>query len=796
MTRVDVHVLGIRHHGPGSARSVRRALDLLRPQVVLVEGPADCDDLLELVGHTDLQPPVALMAYAPDAPATVSFWPFALFSPEWQAISWARENDVPVRFCDLPASTTLALCEQEQARAAVLAEQDEPGDDVDDLPDDEPDLRDDARRDPVAALAAAAGHDDPERWWEDVVEHRLEDMAGTDDADGTDSATAGFDAVRDAMAAVRDELGDDRDPAVRAHEAAREAQMRQTVRAAARAHGRVAVVCGAWHAPALAPVTGSLPSVGADRAALRAPDGTLLPRRKVTATWVPWTHSRLSSASGYGAGVTSPGWYHHLFSSPDRVVTRWLTRTAALLREHDLPVSSAHVIEGVRLADSLAALRGRPLAGLAEVVEATRAVLCEGEEAPTRLVVDQLVVGEQLGTVPDDVPTVPLTADLRATARRLRLRPEPSERLLDLDLRTPRDTERSRLLHRLRLLEIPWGVEASDEVRSTGTFRETWRLRWDPELEVTLVERARWGATVAMAATARVLDAADDADLARLGGLVDACLVADLPETFAHVLARLDQRAAASTDVVGLMQALPPLVRTLRYGDVRGTDTGSLARVVDALLARVCAGLPAAVGSLDADAAGHVRTAVDAVHGAVALHDRPAAIDLWLRAVRSVADRRDVAPVLVGRAVRLLRDVGRLTPPECADRLSRALSAAVPTADRAAWVDGFLSGGGALLVHDRDLLALLDGWVVSLPPQDFVDVLPLVRRTFSGFTAPERRQVGEAVRALPAPRPGSGASPVDGVDDLDDDADPVDVVDVVRAAPAVATVARLLGAGR
>ena len=27
-------------------------------------------------------------------------------------------------------------------------------------------------RDPLGELAAAAGYDDPERWWEDVVEHR------------------------------------------------------------------------------------------------------------------------------------------------------------------------------------------------------------------------------------------------------------------------------------------------------------------------------------------------------------------------------------------------------------------------------------------------------------------------------------------------------------------------------------------------------------------------------------------------------------------------------------------------
>jgi hypothetical protein len=52
-----------------------------------------------------------------------------------------------------------------------------------------------------------------------------------------------------------------------------------------------------------------------------------------------------------------------------------------------------------------------------------------------------------------------------------------------------------------------------------------------------------------------------------------------------------------------------------------------------------------------------------------------------------------------------------------------------------------------LLIHDPDLLGLLDRWVTGLRPEEFVDVLPLVRRTFGSFSAPERRAVAEQVRS-------------------------------------------------
>ena len=77
-----VSVLGIRHHGPGSARSVVAELDRLRPSAVLIEGPADADPLLALVADPGMVPPVALLAYAPDEPRVSAFWPLAVFSPE------------------------------------------------------------------------------------------------------------------------------------------------------------------------------------------------------------------------------------------------------------------------------------------------------------------------------------------------------------------------------------------------------------------------------------------------------------------------------------------------------------------------------------------------------------------------------------------------------------------------------------------------------------------------------------------------------------------------------------------
>src|SRR5262249_62401142 len=117
---------------------------------------------------------------------------------------------------------------------------------------------------------------------------------------------------------------------------------------------RIAGVCGAWHAAVLKP--DRWPAANDDEALLKG-----LPEVKVAATWVPWTHGRLGYESGYGAGVESPGWYHHLWTSPDRVAERWMTRVARLLRDEGLDASPASAIEAVRLAGAPPALRHRHL---------------------------------------------------------------------------------------------------------------------------------------------------------------------------------------------------------------------------------------------------------------------------------------------------------------------------------------------------------------------------------------------------------------------------------------------------
>src|SRR5262245_511669 len=726
---MTLHVFGIRHHGPGCARSLRGALDALRPDILLIEGPPDAEDVLPLLAHEGLTPPVALLVYPPEAPDLAVFYPFAVFSPEWQALRYAVENKIPVRFIDMPQAHRLASALEFRK---TVAEAEADGGAVpsgggssanEELPPEEPHDGEDAlHHDPIGMLAEAAGYGDRELWWEHQIEQR-QDVAGL------------FDGILSAMAALRE-----KSPPAREEEARREAFMRTGIRTAQKdGFARIAVVCGAWHAPVLQDPD----KIKGDAQLLKG-----LPKVKTAATWIPWTHSRLSYRSGYGAGIASPGWYQHLWVARDRAALRWVAQAAQLRRGEDLDASSASVIETVRLAEALAAMRALPMPGLAELNESLLSVLCRGEEAPLSLIRARLEIGEALGEVPEETPTIPLQRDLEAKQKSLRLKPTTEIKTLELDLRNDTDRARSRLLRQLLILRIDWG-SPQKAIGGKGTFHEHWKLQWNVEFPVRLIEASVWGNTMEDAAGALLRKRGDEAaDLPALTVLLDQAILAGLPDAIAHLLARVRAQSAVTADIGAMMRSLPALARVARYGDVRGTAAADVMPVIDTLLQRAVIGLPGAVSSLDDPAAETMVEAIGEATASVGLLDRPDMRDDWQQIMRTLADLEGCHGLVRGVACRLLVEQQVIGEAELRRRARLALSPANPAAEAAAWVQGLVRGSGMVLLHQDGLWAALDEWLVDLPADVFTELLPLLRRAFSDFQPPERRAMGDKAKHL------------------------------------------------
>ena len=737
MATSDIHYLGIRHHGPGSARRVIAALDQLDPQQVLIEGPADCSDLLPLLAHQQLKPPVALLAYAAAEPNISLYYPFAEFSPEYQACLWAIKHNKPVHFIDLPVSIQLA-----QQLQRLEQQQKEDGESDDEVTTgDEPleeaaaPLTDEANPlarfslDPIGALAELAGYEDGESWWNDLIEQNA------------DSSLQLFATVESAMASLREKFTGDTESDI-----TREAHMRLEISKAAKdVGGNLAVVCGAWHVPALK----EKQTAKADRELLKTLP-TKLSKSKIKATWIPWTSPRLAMISGYGAGVSAPMWYQHLWQNQQgqHALEHWLGKVARTLREAGHMVSTASVIEAVRLSSSLAAVRNRPAPGFEEIREAIVACLCFGEAIIWRDIEARLLLGNQVGSIPDDAPLVPLLEDLQRWQKKLKLKPEALEREVALDLRAPAGLGKSVLLHRLAVLDVPWGYP-QDAGGSRGTFRERWVLKWEPEYAVKLVENLVYGSTIEQAANNKLTEALHhESHLNRLAETVQLCLEAQLNQAADKGLLRLDERAAHTDDALELLRSLPPLIDTQRYGTAREMSLGHVDSLINRLAVQSALALPYACRNLNDEEALQYRISVNATHKALQLAELDSTMmSEWWDALKQVTDSHLSSYPLVGLCARLLYQAKKISPDELQILLQKALSPAIAAANGARFFEGFFSDAVQQLLYDSLLLESLETWLIHLEEDTFVEFLPLFRRVFSALDAMERKRLLDRILA-------------------------------------------------
>ena len=724
-------IYGIRHHGPGSAKSLIKALKTQQPDCILIEGPTDANKMITHVAKDELKPPIALLLYNPKELTQASYFPFAKFSPEWQAMKYGLQAGVTVAFMDLPMEMSfgLDLAEKSEKQPELFRLEVEPKE----KPTDADDIA--LAKDPLGYMARLAGFEDSERWWEVMFEAQ-------------DEQAEIFPAIVDLMGTLRKEI---KRPETK-RTLQREAYMRKTIRKAIKdGFKNIAVVCGAWHSPVLADLKPF--KVSADNAILKG-----IKKVKTEHAWVPWTYERLSFSSGYGAGVLSPAWYELLFSTKKDIVTRWMIKVAKLLRKEDLDASSAHVIEAVRLADTLAALRQLPIAGIQEMREAAVTIFGGGYEEVIQLIDEKLIIGDKIGQIPDDVPKSSIQKDfesygcMRRKANAVHKAYYNGEIIekKEFNLREPAQREVSLLMHRLNILNIPFGIEKSANKKGTsGSFSEMWQIHWKVDYALKVIEAGIWGNTVYSAAVNFAAhQARENDDLALLLSLMRMGRKAGLVELMPVVSKRIFEVSAVTKDLGKLMEAIPELVLNIRLSNTdlyKSSDDEKqlLFTILHNIIPRILISLPSACVGLDEKATKDMFDRMQSMNKALQNLNEANYLEAWNKVLYQIAEEERVNGIIAGGCSRLLFDKSVISEDIAAGHMSYFLSMGNTALSAAQWVEGFLFGSGLLLIINPKMWNILDSWVNQLEMEQFQDVLPLLRRTFSEFTVPERQKMME-----------------------------------------------------
>jgi hypothetical protein len=92
----------VRHHSPTAARLAADLIRKIRPSAVLIEGPSDFNERIDelFLPHTL---PIAIYTYFRTASKQLgAFYPFCIYSPEWQAAQTGHHVGASVSFIDMP----------------------------------------------------------------------------------------------------------------------------------------------------------------------------------------------------------------------------------------------------------------------------------------------------------------------------------------------------------------------------------------------------------------------------------------------------------------------------------------------------------------------------------------------------------------------------------------------------------------------------------------------------------------------------------------------------------------------
>lgn len=707
---------GIRHLSPAGAYYLRGFLNEKKPALVLVEGPSDFDDMLSDMVREETKPPIAVLAYTKEAPVRTVLYPFAEYSPEYQAIQWCHEHRVECHFIDMPSTAFLAErdCETQDA--------------------DGEESRINAKGNVYEQLDKESGEDGHDTFWERVME-----QAGSIDAYhlGANSFGANIRSLTEGKDSDWQET------------ALRESYMRQQIKNAVNsgtAPEDIVVVTGSYHVEGLK--------------SWQEQDTDLLqmPMVETSHTLMPYSYYRLSTRAGYGAGNKAPAYYALLWEGlnkgePMYAAYSYLIKLAAYQRGKGNPVSSASVIEAVRLAGALAKLRGGNIASLRDLRDAAQTCIGEGSVSNIILATADTEIGTAIGALPDGVSRTSIQEDFYRKLKELKLEKYRDITAQDmmLDLRENRrvsseksafiDLHRSFFMHQLRVLKVSFAQQQTVN-QDNATWSEHWVARWTPEAEIELVESALKGDTIDGAASfamkERVENAAKMGEIAQV--IEDACCCG-MEKAVGYATAALQRMAVDAASVEELAKTAQRLSVVVQYGSIRRIDAKPLEPILKQLFYRACLIAESACVCDDA-ASKAVITAMEQLNSVELAHDF---LDHgeWIKVLDSISERDDLNTKLSGFAAAILLERGSMSTEQLRTEVSRRLSKGIPADLGAGWFEGLAMKNRYALIARLSLWESLNDYLLTLDDEEFKRALVFLRRAFADFSAAEKDQIAE-----------------------------------------------------
>lgn len=726
----------VRHHSPVCSWQLLRIMEKYAPDIVLIEGPVNANELIPVLTAEDTELPAAFYCYYKDRKKLVSeeaedykcYYPFQYSSPEYNAAAEAKKRGIPARFIDLPYS-------------GIMIE---------------------------TASAEKHGYDDDSRLVSSRFYQRICEKTGTRSFDefwekyfeigGLYLSPEDFVRLMHTYCVLTRESTDEAELQADGT-LVRERFMAQNIAEAMKEHSRVLVVTGGFHSSGLYRLIESGDIQPVKLHTIPAGDQGCYP--------MAYSYESADALRGYASGMRYPGFCDAVMEklrscdSPEGIYSGLtldlLVKTARETAKKDIAVSIADITAAQSLMQGLAALRNVRESGMAELMDGVTACFIKGEKTVSSSIpldiLSRLACGDAIGRIGDKTHVPPLIADFEKQCRALGLK--NSRTLINKAeaalFTAGKGMELSRFMHRMCFLGTGFAemVKGPDlhRNRDRSRVREEWKYKRTPTVDSVLIDHTTDGFTIeeACASYASKRLRSDSRCESAAHVAVD-CFLMGIPLDMQEQR-RIDEILSTDGDVFSVGRGLRSF-ETLHslnalYGAEDSSSLSCLTRCFDKLISAMPSMAAVPPDNAD-DCISVLRTMYGLTAGAL-----PEKRELFRSALLNMESVRNKEPSVHGAVMGLLYAM----EPERRENAEQAMlgylrgSGAIRKKG-ADYLRGLFCTARDIMLSDSEFVKMTDELITDMDHDDFMEILPSLRLAFSYFTPSEVQSAAEAVSAL------------------------------------------------
>lgn len=579
----------VRHHSPACSKYLKKTIADYQPDVILIEGPVDANELIPILLHKDTKPPFAFYYSYKDSAALLSeekkdytcYYPFLSCSPELVALKEGNERKIPALFMDLPYREILIGSSK---GAKILQKEGKKTTNDDYLLSENHYLK---------KICQKKGLRSFHEFWEKYFE--MNSSKGEKEEFVKNLLYYCY------LSRLHTDMGEMLTDGCWI----RERYMAEQIADYQEQGKKVLAVMGGFH------VAGILSFLGKFHGAICKQEE----QKKITieeikkslpvfhkrvslkdsAVYVmPYSEEQADQLNGYASGMPYPAFYEEVWKRMEHeeeapfyeTALYFLIRCGREVRRKEGGLSTYDEICGTQMLTNLAALRGKKEAGIFELQDSVLTCFVKGEVSPSNtlclMMLRKLMSGKKTGVLWSEAPIPPLIQDFRKKCKAYRLKIQStlkSEVVLQI-FSSEHHREISCFLHQTDFLETGFAIMKKGprlaKQKDKNLIRETWDYRWEIGVEAELIEKSVYGGTVEEAAKTWLVKQMEDEEqkCGKTAKYAVSAMEMGLPDSFQRILEILPEKIAKESSFEELVECLSCLTMVRERKDLYQVETG------------------------------------------------------------------------------------------------------------------------------------------------------------------------------------------------------------------------------